>query len=50
MATKNQTQGQPPNPGRAKAIAANSKVFDKAYGITGLRKPGRKAKAKQPKQ
>jgi hypothetical protein len=45
----NQNQGQPPNPGRAKRIAANSRVFDKVYGIGALRKPGRKA-AKGPRQ
>jgi hypothetical protein len=43
MAT-NQTQNQPPNPGRAKAIRANSRVFAKAYGIGGLKRPGRKVK------
>jgi hypothetical protein len=41
---KSQQQSQPPNPGRAKAIAATSKVMDRAYGIGigALRKPGRK--------
>jgi hypothetical protein len=54
MAT-NQTQSQPPNPGRAKAIKATSKVMDRVYGIGALRKPGRKVKwtggnKNQPKQ
>jgi hypothetical protein len=44
----NQTQGQPPDKGRAKRIAATSRVFLKAF--SGLSRPGRKAKAKQPKQ
>jgi hypothetical protein len=40
----NQTQVQPPNSGRAKAIKANSRVFYRAYGIGGLKRPGRNVK------
>jgi hypothetical protein len=40
---KSQQQSQPPNPGRAKAIRANSAFFLKALG-GGLKRPGRKVK------
>jgi hypothetical protein len=43
MAT-NQKQASPSDKGRAKAIAATSKVMDRVYGIGALRKPGRKVK------
>jgi hypothetical protein len=43
MAT-NQTQASPTDKGRAKRIAATSRIFDKVYGIKGLARPGKKAK------
>jgi hypothetical protein len=51
---KSQQQGQAPDKGRAKAIKVNSRAFDRAYGIGGLKRPGRKmtwngGNAKQPK-
>jgi hypothetical protein len=46
---KSQQESQPPNPGRAKAIKANSRFFDKVYGIKGLARPGKKAKGTKSK-
>jgi hypothetical protein len=46
---KSQQQSSPADKGRAKRIAATSRVFDRAYGIKGLARPGKKAKGAKPK-